>query len=121
MFLSYIFLTFCNLFFVCVIFPLILAFFLRGCVFSEIEVLGLSLMLLKTPLCHYVISSTATVNSHVFEFMTKVVIHFLYHIRNALGPTQPPIQWLTGALSLGVKRPGREADHSPLSSAEVKE
>jgi hypothetical protein len=36
-------------------------------------------------------------------------------------PTQPPIQWVTGALSLGVKRPGREADHSPQSSAEVKE
>jgi hypothetical protein len=27
----------------------------------------------------------------------------------------------TGALSLGVKRPGCEADHSPPSSAEVKE
>jgi hypothetical protein len=26
----------------------------------------------------------------------------------------------TGGLSLGVKWPGREADHSPLSSAEVK-
>jgi hypothetical protein len=26
----------------------------------------------------------------------------------------------TGALSLGVKQPGREADHSPSSSAEVK-
>jgi hypothetical protein len=41
--------------------------------------------------------------------------------RKALGPTQPPIQWIPGALSLGVKRPGREADHSPPSSAEVKE
>jgi hypothetical protein len=41
--------------------------------------------------------------------------------RTALGPTQPPIQWVPGALSLGVKRPGREADHSPPSSAEVKE
>jgi hypothetical protein len=40
--------------------------------------------------------------------------------RTALGPTQPPIQWAPGALSLGVKRPGREADHSPPSSAEVK-
>jgi hypothetical protein len=28
--------------------------------------------------------------------------------------------WVPGALSLGVKRPGREADYSPLSSAEVK-
>jgi len=27
----------------------------------------------------------------------------------ALGPTQPPIQWVLGALSLGVKRPGHEA------------
>jgi hypothetical protein len=38
----------------------------------------------------------------------------------ALGPTQPPIQWVPGALSLEVKRPGREAHHSPPSSAEVK-
>jgi hypothetical protein len=35
--------------------------------------------------------------------------------------TQPPIQWVLGALSLWVKRPGREADHSPPSGAEVKE
>jgi hypothetical protein len=28
--------------------------------------------------------------------------------------------WLSGALSLGVKRPEREADHRPPSSAEVK-
>jgi hypothetical protein len=26
--------------------------------------------------------------------------------RTALGPTQPPIQWVPGALTLGVKRPG---------------
>jgi hypothetical protein len=39
----------------------------------------------------------------------------------ALGPTHPPIQWVPGALSMGVKRPGREADHSLPSSAEVKE
>jgi hypothetical protein len=46
---------------------------------------------------------------------------FLFTIafRAALGPTQPPIQWVPGDLTLGVKRPGREADHS--SSAEVKE
>jgi hypothetical protein len=40
--------------------------------------------------------------------------------RKALGPTQPPIQWVPGALSLGVKQLGREVDHSPPSSAEVK-
>jgi hypothetical protein len=40
--------------------------------------------------------------------------------RPALGPNQPPIQWVPGALSLEVKRQGREADHSPPYSAEVK-
>jgi hypothetical protein len=39
--------------------------------------------------------------------------------RPALGPTQPPTQWVPGAISLGAKRPGREADHSPPTSAEV--
>jgi hypothetical protein len=34
--------------------------------------------------------------------------------------TQPPIQWVPGILSLGVKRPECEADDSPPSSAEVK-
>jgi hypothetical protein len=40
--------------------------------------------------------------------------------RPALGSTQPPIQFVPGTLSLGVKRPGREAVDSPPSSAEVK-
>jgi hypothetical protein len=34
--------------------------------------------------------------------------------------TTPPIQWVPGTLSVGVKRPGHESDHSPPSSAEVK-
>jgi hypothetical protein len=38
----------------------------------------------------------------------------------ALGPTKPPIQWVPGALSPELKRPGREADHSHLFSAEIK-
>jgi hypothetical protein len=46
----------------------------------------------------------------------------LYHrARTAVGPAQPLIHWVPGALSVGVKRQGREADHSPPSSAEVKE
>jgi len=40
--------------------------------------------------------------------------------RPALEPIQHLIQWVPGALTLGVKRPRREADHSPPSSAEVK-
>jgi hypothetical protein len=40
--------------------------------------------------------------------------------RQDLGPTQPPIQWVAMDIFPGVKRPGREADHSPPRSAEVK-
>jgi hypothetical protein len=40
--------------------------------------------------------------------------------RPALGPTQPPIQRVPGAVSSRVKRPEREVDHSPPTSAEVK-
>jgi hypothetical protein len=40
--------------------------------------------------------------------------------RMALEPTQLPIQWVPGALSLGVKQLGHEADHSPTYSAEIK-
>jgi hypothetical protein len=48
---------------------------------------------------------------------------FLFTImsRMALGLTQPPVQWVPGALSLGVKWLGCEADHSPPSSAKVRE
>jgi hypothetical protein len=40
--------------------------------------------------------------------------------RPALGPTQPHIHWVTGALSPGVKRPGHDADYSAPASADVK-
>jgi hypothetical protein len=39
----------------------------------------------------------------------------------AVGPTQPPIEWVSEDLSLGVKRLGREAGRSPPSSVDVKE
>jgi hypothetical protein len=48
------------------------------------------------------------------------IFQFTTASRTVLGSTQIPIQWVSGALSLVVKRPGREADHSPPSSAEVK-
>jgi hypothetical protein len=51
-----------------------------------------------------------------------MVKNFLFSTlsRRAPGPTQPPIQWVPGALCPGVKRPGREADHSPRTGADVK-
>jgi hypothetical protein len=46
---------------------------------------------------------------------------FLYATasRPILEPTQPPIQWIQGALFASVKWPRREADHSPPSSSDV--
>jgi len=40
--------------------------------------------------------------------------------RPAPGPNQPPIPWVPGAPSLGVKRWRREANHSPPTGAEIK-
>jgi hypothetical protein len=37
--------------------------------------------------------------------------------RPPLGPTQLPTQWVPRAVSPGIKRQRREADHSPLHSA----
>jgi hypothetical protein len=45
---------------------------------------------------------------------------FSIAFRPALGLTQPPIQWILGALSPGVKWQGREADSSPAAGAELK-
>jgi len=47
-------------------------------------------------------------------------VTFVFKTLQDLWPTQPPIQWVVGALSPGVKLQGREADHSSQSSAEVK-
>jgi hypothetical protein len=41
--------------------------------------------------------------------------------RPAQGPTQPPIQWVPGALSPEVNWSGREANHSPPATADVKQ
>jgi hypothetical protein len=51
-----------------------------------------------------------------------IVNNFLFSTSSisGLGPTEPPMQRVPGALSQGVKRQGREVDHSPPISAEVK-
>jgi hypothetical protein len=45
---------------------------------------------------------------------------FITVSRPALESVQPPIQLVPGVLSVGVKRPGLEANHLSPSSAEVK-
>jgi hypothetical protein len=56
-----------------------------------------------------------------FDYWQRVGIFlFATAFRPALGPTQPPIQWVPRALSLGVKRQERETDDSSPSSAYVK-
>jgi hypothetical protein len=50
------------------------------------------------------------------------ILLFATASRPVMVPTQPPVQWVLGALSWGggVKKPVHEADHSPPSSVEVK-
>jgi hypothetical protein len=61
-------------------------------------------------------------DDRVFEYRQGLGIFlFTTAFGPALGPTQPPIKWVKGALSLGVKGPGLNADHSPPSCAELKE
>jgi hypothetical protein len=50
--------------------------------------------------------STSIVVSDVVSVGGRVLF------RNSSDTVQPPIQWVPGAISLGVKRPGRETDHS---------
>jgi hypothetical protein len=45
---------------------------------------------------------------------------FHHRVQTGSGVHPASYQMGTGVLSLGIKRPGREADHSSLSSAKVK-
>jgi hypothetical protein len=59
-------------------------------------------------------------NDRCFEFHQRLgICLFITVSRPALRPTQSPRQWVARTLSVVVKRPGREADHSPPSTAEV--
>jgi hypothetical protein len=58
-------------------------------------------------------------------FKLGPVINFIFTVAFvfglALGPTQLSVQWVSGGPFPGAKaRPGRNAHHSPQSSAEVK-
>jgi hypothetical protein len=72
-----------------------------------------------------VVSEWAAINSCIYgrhSCCSGRVKNFLFSktFRPALEFTQPPNQRVPGAVSPGVKRQGREADHSPPASAEVK-
>jgi len=64
---------------------------------------------------HYVLDDQSSLSGKRNEFFPLATAS-----RQALGLTQPPIQLVPGAFSSEVKRPGREADHSPPSTAEIK-
>jgi hypothetical protein len=68
--------------------------------------------------CIKIFSITIFSYDSVFGSSFSLFCYSQHKSRPALGTTQPPIQWVPGAFSLGVKRPGREADHSSASSAE---
>jgi hypothetical protein len=47
------------------------------------------------------------------------IINTFYAVGLDLGPTQPPVQWVAGAL-FPIKLLEREAHHCPLPGTEVK-
>jgi hypothetical protein len=57
-------------------------------------------------------SSLRTVTMRIFHLFTVLL--------SMVNFEQPLIQWVPEALSLSLKQPGREADHSPPYSPEVK-
>jgi hypothetical protein len=68
----------------------------------------------------YIVWLCTTAYDALCKTYISLFMLLLFPSRTALGPTQPPFQWVPEFLSLGVKRPGREADHLPPSTAEVK-
>jgi hypothetical protein len=53
------------------------------------------------------------------SWQSEEIFLFSTMSRLALGPTQPPSQWVLGPLSKGAKWLGHEADHSSPSNADV--
>jgi hypothetical protein len=55
------------------------------------------------------------------QFLAGARDFSLYHsVQTSSGVHRLPIQWVWGTLSLGLKRPGCEADYFSSSGAEVK-
>jgi hypothetical protein len=60
----------------------------------------------------------AETNNMCITVVGEREISLLHSAKIALGSTQPSIQLIPRGCSVGVKRQGREADHSPPSRAE---
>jgi hypothetical protein len=70
---------------------------------------------------HGILPLTLTVGTRYdISWFGKMNFLFTTVSRKVLGPTEPSIECVPGALSLELKRAGREADHLPPPSAEVK-
>jgi hypothetical protein len=61
-----------------------------------------------------VVTATDWTTGVLFSVGAGIILLFSTVSRPALGPTQPPIQWVPGVLSPGVRRPGRETNHFHL-------
>jgi hypothetical protein len=84
-----------------------------------VRILHLPCVLHAPPILSFLIVLGCGLYDRGFESRRGLAI-FLF--TPLLGPTtQLPLQWAPGALSLGVKRPVREADNPPQSSAEVRD
>jgi hypothetical protein len=68
----------------------------------------------------YIATSFQQYNPSSIPSKDKSHLIFTTSSSPALGPTQPPMQWVSWALFPGVKRPGREADHSSPTNSVVK-
>jgi hypothetical protein len=68
----------------------------------------------------YIIHSNVGEDSSVTEYGLDIGGSVLRRGGPALGSTQPPIQWVLGALPSGVKQLGHEVGSSSPSSAKVK-
>jgi hypothetical protein len=76
-------------------------------------------VLIITNIIFYAIYSEGVLCIHKIQQLGLGIFLFATASRPALGLTHLSIHWVPGALSVGVKRPGREADNWPPSSAEV--
>jgi hypothetical protein len=74
-----------------------------------------------TPLCLLSINYWKLAEEVEIQVLVRSEFPLYVSFKPPLGPAQPPIQCVQGALFQRLKRPGPEADRSHTVSAEVKE